>query len=66
MIRALLEVPVIAGLKVILSSWGYPCGAPRRPQRPLTADERQRVLAAVDAAGLEALEQDALRQLAGT
>ncbi len=65
-IRALLEVPVIAGLKVILSSWGYPCGAPRRPQRPLTADERQRVLAAVDAAGLEALEQDALRQLAGT
>ncbi len=63
-IQALLGVPVIAGLKVILSSWGYPCGAPRRPQRPLTADERRQLLAAVDAAGLAALEQDAMQQLA--
>jgi N-acetylneuraminate lyase len=40
-IKALLTVPLIAGLKAVLSAWGYDCGGPRRPQRPLTAEERQ-------------------------
>jgi N-acetylneuraminate lyase len=62
-IKALLAVPLIAGLKVVLSSWGYACGAPRRPQRPLTEQERERLLAAVAAAELEQLEADARRSL---
>jgi N-acetylneuraminate lyase len=62
-IKALLTVPLIAGLKAVLSSWGYACGAPRRPQRPLTEQERERLLAAVAAAGLEQLEADARRSL---
>lgn len=63
-IKTLLSVPLIAGLKAVLTSWGLPCGAPRRPQRPLDADERQRLLAAVAAAGLEQLEAEALQRLA--
>jgi N-acetylneuraminate lyase len=63
-IKALLSVPLIAGLKVILSSWGYDCGGPRRPQRPITADERARLLDAVAAAGLEQLEAEARERLA--
>jgi N-acetylneuraminate lyase len=63
-IKALLSVPLIAGLKVILSSWGYDCGGPRRPQRPITAEERALLLDAVAAAGLEQLEADARERLA--
>jgi N-acetylneuraminate lyase len=61
-IKALLSVPLIAGLKAVLSSWGYACGGPRRPQRPLSAAERHHLLAAVDQAELPQLEADA-RQL---
>jgi N-acetylneuraminate lyase len=63
-IKALLSVPLIAGLKAILSTWGYDCGSPRRPQRPLLAAERERLLAAIAAAGLEQLEADARQRLA--
>jgi len=63
-IKVLLSVPLIAGLKVILSSWGYDCGGPRRPQRPITAAERAGLLDAVAAAGLEQLEADACERLA--
>lgn len=62
-IRALLSAPLIAGLKAVLSAWGISCGAPRRPQRPLTPAERDRLLAAVADAGLEELEAEALRQV---
>jgi N-acetylneuraminate lyase len=61
-IKALLSVPLIAGLKAVLSSRGHDCGGPRRPHRPLRPDERQRLFDAVDAAGLDVLEADA-RQL---
>jgi N-acetylneuraminate lyase len=63
-IGALLSAPLIAGLKAVLSAWGYACGGPRRPQRPLAAVERQRLLAAVAEAGLEQLEAEAREQLA--
>jgi N-acetylneuraminate lyase len=63
-IKALLSAPLIAGLKAVLSSWGYECGGPRRPQRPLAPDERRRLLAAVAEAELAELEADA-RQLLG-
>ena len=62
-IKALLSVSLIAGLKAILSSWGYGCGGPRQPQRRLTDAERELVLAAVAAAGLEQLEADARLRL---
>jgi N-acetylneuraminate lyase len=55
-IQALLSVPLIGGMKAILSAWGIPCGSARRPQRPLTAEERSTILAAVEAAGIQALE----------
>jgi dihydrodipicolinate synthase/N-acetylneuraminate lyase len=63
-IKALLSVPLIAGLKAVLSSWGYDCGGPRRPQRPIVAAERERLLAAVAAAELEELEAASRRRLA--
>lgn len=63
-IAALLTAPLIAGLKLLLSAKGIPCGAPRRPQRPLSPEEGARLQAAVAAAGLEELEADALRRLA--
>jgi N-acetylneuraminate lyase len=62
-IKALLSAPLIAGLKAVLSSWGYDCGGPRRPQRPLTAQERQHLLDAIAAAELEQLEADARQRL---
>lgn len=55
-IQALISVPLIAGMKAILTEWGIPCGGPRRPQRPLTAAERTTILDAVKAAGIHALE----------
>lgn len=55
-IEALISVPLIAGMKAILTSWGIDCGGPRRPQRPLTAEERTHLLAAVKRAGLDELE----------
>jgi N-acetylneuraminate lyase len=63
-IKALLTAPLIAGLKAVLSAQGIACGAPRRPQRPLTPAEHDGLLAAVADAGLEALEADALARLA--
>jgi N-acetylneuraminate lyase len=63
-IKALLATPLIAGLKAVLSSWGYDCGGPRRPQRPLSPAERQRLLAAMAAAGLEEMEAEARQQIA--
>jgi N-acetylneuraminate lyase len=63
-IKALLTAPLIAGLKAILTAQGISCGSPRRPQRPLRADERAGLLAAVAAAGLDALEAEAQRLLA--
>ncbi len=64
-IKALLTAPLIAGLKAILTTWGYDCGEPRRPQRPLTAEERAGLLDAIAAAELEQLEADARARLAG-
>lgn len=63
-IDALLSVPLIAGMKAILSEWGIPSGAARRPQRPLSPTERTTILDAVQAAGLESLEEESLRSLA--
>lgn len=55
-IQALTTVPLIAGMKAILDSWGIPCGGPRRPQRPLNPAERETILAAVAAAGIGEME----------
>src|SRR5262245_22937557 len=63
-IKALLTAPLFGGLKAILSARGYACGAPRRPQRPLSAAERQRLFVAIEAAGLDALEAEARERLA--
>jgi N-acetylneuraminate lyase len=63
-IKVLLSVPLIAGLKAVLSSWGYDCGGPRRPQRPIVATERERLLATVAAAELKELEAASRRRLA--
>jgi N-acetylneuraminate lyase len=59
-IQALISVPLVAALKAILAEWGFDCGIPRRPQRPLTADERTRLFDAIAAAELEALEEESL------
>lgn len=64
-ITALLSVPLVAGMKAILTDWGYACGAPRRPQRPLTADERASLLEAITAVGLRQMEEESLAALAG-
>lgn len=63
-INALLSVPLIGGLKAALARRGFDCGGPRRPQRPLTADERERLDDALAAAELDRLEEDARRYLA--
>jgi N-acetylneuraminate lyase len=55
-IQALISVPLIAGMKYILDSWGIPCGGPRRPQRPLTQAERATILEAVTQAGIQEME----------
>jgi N-acetylneuraminate lyase len=62
-IKALLATPLVAGLKALLSEQGIPCGAPRRPQRPLKPAEREHLLAAVHQAGLDTLERFALQRL---
>lgn len=62
-IKALLATPLIAAIKVVLAAQGIPCGAPRRPQRPLTPAERTQVLAAVEASELADLERAALARL---
>jgi N-acetylneuraminate lyase len=62
-IKILLTVPLMAGLKAVLTSWGYDCGGPRRPQRPLAAEERERLLDALASAELEQLEADARQRL---
>lgn len=65
-IDVLVSVPMLAGLKSILSDWGIECGSPRRPQRPLTQTERDALRQAIASVDLEALEQDACRSLAQT
>jgi N-acetylneuraminate lyase len=55
-IQALISVPLMAGMKAILTAWGIDCGGPRRPQRPLTAAERSAILAAVQEARIQELE----------
>jgi N-acetylneuraminate lyase len=60
-IKVLLGVPYFATLKGILSAWGVPCGAPRRPNRPFaSADEANASIRAMLNAGLEQLETDAM------
>lgn len=51
-IKALLSVPILAAVKEVLTSVGIDCGAPRRPQRPLTPEERQRLFAALESTAL--------------
>jgi N-acetylneuraminate lyase len=63
-IKALLSAPLIAGLKAVLSARGFDGGGPRRPQRPLVSQERQQLLDAVAAAGLDELEAEARKRLA--
>ncbi len=63
-IQGLLSVPTVAAVKAILTEWGYDCGTTRRPQRPLTGEERSRLFASMEAVGLEALERDSLALLA--
>jgi N-acetylneuraminate lyase len=62
-IQALLTVPMMAGLKAILSDRGLPCGAPRRPLPPLDEETTRAYLARVKDAGLDELEEESLRQL---
>ncbi len=57
-ITALLAVPLVAALKAVLSSWGYDCGAPRRPQRTISVVERERLFAVLAATELEQLEAE--------
>jgi N-acetylneuraminate lyase len=59
-IQALITVPLMAGMKAILAAWGIPCGGPRRPQRPLTENERAAILVAVNEAGIQELEPAAI------
>ncbi len=63
-IRALLSGPMVAGLKAILTEWGIPCGAPRRPLPPMSPAETREYLARVEAAGLVSLEARSLAALA--
>lgn len=62
-IKALLGQPFFATLKAVLTHWGVPCGAPRQPNRAMSAEETARAVQAVLASGIEALEQDALKAL---
>ena len=59
-IAALLTAPLIAGMKVLLSERGIDCGGPRRPQRPLSEEERTTLLVALEAAGLFEMEPTAV------
>jgi len=63
-IQTLLTVPMMSGIKVILSEWGYPCGAPRRPLPPLDEETARAFLKRVDAAGLGELEEESRRLIA--
>lgn len=56
LVQALVAVPLMAGMKAILDAWGIPCGAPRRPQRPLNAEERATILRAIESAGIHEVE----------
>ncbi len=46
-IRALLTVPLFAALKLLLTEQGFDCGLPRRPLRPLTLEEKDKLYAAL-------------------
>jgi acyl-CoA synthetase (AMP-forming)/AMP-acid ligase II len=52
-IKALTSVPTIAALKVVLARMGFDCGVPRRPMRPLTAEEETRLWTALQATAFE-------------
>ena len=62
-IRALLTGPFVAGLKAILTDWGLPCGAPRRPLPPLSPSETREYLARIKASGLAEFEERSLAAL---
>jgi len=62
-IQVLLTVPMLAGIKVILSEWGYPSGAPRRPNPPLEDGARKAFLKRVEDAGLWQLEEESRRRI---
>ncbi len=62
-IHVLLTVPMIAGVKAILSEWGYPSGAPRRPIPPLDGDARKAFLKRVEDVGLWQLEEESRRRI---
>jgi N-acetylneuraminate lyase len=47
-IKAFTSMPSIAAVKEILARMGFDCGAPRRPLRPLTADESQKLWQILD------------------
>ena len=63
-IQALLTVPLISGMKAILSDRGYPCGGARRPLPSLDAETIQAYLKRVDDAGLGELQAESRRLLA--
>ncbi len=60
-IQALLTVPLMAGLKAILSDQGISCGTPRRPIPPLDEDTTRAYLKRVNDAGLGELEAESRR-----
>jgi N-acetylneuraminate lyase len=62
-IEALLSVPIFAAIKLLLTQQGIDCGAPRRPQRPLTTAEAEILMKGIAAAGLDALEAESLALL---
>ena len=59
-IAAMLSAPLIPALKALLTDLGYPCGSARPPQPALDDEQRQQVVAAVRAAGIEQLEAECL------
>jgi len=60
-IQALLTVPLISGMKAILSDRGYAGGGPRRPLPSLDEATTRAYLERVDAAGLGRLEEESRR-----
>ena len=47
-INALLSVDLFGGVKQMMAWMGLPCGEPRTPNRPLTAEETTRLRTALD------------------
>jgi N-acetylneuraminate lyase len=57
-IQALLTVPIIAGIKMILTEQGIPCGAPRRPLPPLDEEAKTALLHRLEEVGYWQLEEE--------